>query len=77
MEPAQTWRQEPTLKIVWLHCWRGKEACNRLLGDSHSAGDRIYLRDINNIEQKSLGDQMNIKAIDGVQISGFSGWVSH
>lgn len=47
------------------------------MGDSHSAGDRIYLRDINNIEQKSLGDQMNIKALDGVQISGFNGWVNH
>ena len=42
-----------------------------------SAGDRIYLRDINNIEQKSLADQMNIKGMDGVQISGFNGWVSH
>ena len=29
------------------------------------------------IEQKSLDDHMNIKAMDGVQISGFNGWVSH
>ena len=54
-----------------------KGACNKLWGNSHSAGDRIYLRDINNIEQKSLDDHMNIKAMDGVKISGFNGWVSH